>query len=177
MRTLHEIYNPEMAVRVTALLSKKYPDIKMVIAGREDGSLQKVTDLAAQLNVQHLIELPGYINKEAKNKYASDLDIYICTNRIDNAPVSLIEMMALGLPVVSVNVGGIPNLITDKENGLLVDLDDDIAMADSISLIVEQPLLGKKLVANGLKYCKQFDEEPVLQKWKLVFKDLDHQLN
>jgi glycosyltransferase involved in cell wall biosynthesis len=129
------------------------------------------------LNVEHLVEFPGYINKEGKNKYASDLDIYICTNRIDNAPVSLIEMMALGLPVVSVNVGGIPDLITDEENGLLVDLDDDRAMADSISLIIEQPSIGKNLVANGLKCSRQFGEEPVLAKWKHVFNKLGHQLN
>ena len=59
MRTLHEIYNPEMAVRVAALLSKKYPDLKMVIAGRDDGALQQVKALATQLQVQHLIEFPG----------------------------------------------------------------------------------------------------------------------
>ena len=75
MRTLHPLYNPEMAVRVTSLLSKKYPDMKMVIAGRGDGSLKTVTDLAKQLNVEHLLALPGYINNEAKNKYASDCDI------------------------------------------------------------------------------------------------------
>jgi glycosyltransferase involved in cell wall biosynthesis len=174
MRTLHEIYNPEMAVRVTALLSKKYPDVKMAIAGRDDGSLKKVTDLATQLNVSNLIELPGYLNKAEKNKYASTHDIYICTNRIDNAPVSLIEMMALGLPVVSVDVGGIPFLITNEVNGLLVNLDDDEAMADAISLIIEQPLIGKELVRNGLDYCKQFDEVPVLEKWRQVFSNLDH---
>lgn len=177
MRTLHKIYNPEMAVRITSLLSKKFLEMKMVIAGREDGSLKMITDLAKQLNVEHLIELPGYINNEDKNKYASECDIYICTNRIDNAPVSFIEMMALGLPVVSVNVGGIPYIVTDKENGLLVDLDDDKAMVESISLIIDQPLLGKELVANGLKFCKQFGEEPVLEKWREVLSKLNYHLN
>lgn len=169
MRTLEDIYNPEMAIRVGAILAKKYPDFKMVMAGYDRGSLSMVKALATDLNVLDKIEFPGYITNEQKNKYAVDFDIYICTNRIDNAPVSFIEMMAMGLPIVSVNIGGIPHLIRNNENGLLVDLDDDESMANCIISIVEQPLLGKRLVENGLQFSKEFDEQPVLQKWKRVF--------
>jgi glycosyltransferase involved in cell wall biosynthesis len=175
MRTLEDIYNPEMAVRVAAILAKKYEDFRMVMAGYDRGSLELVKQLAKELGVQDKIELPGYISKEQKNKYASELDIYICTNRIDNAPVSFIEMMALGLPVVSVNIGGIPYLLEEGYNGLMVNLDDDTAMAKKISSIVEQPQIGKQLAANGKEFSKRFGEAPVLQKWESLFASVGYE--
>lgn len=173
MRTLEDIYNPEMAVRVAAILSKKYSNFFMVMAGYDMGSLAMVKQLAGELSVLDKIEFPGYITNGQKNKYAADLDIYICTNRIDNAPVSFIEMMAMGLPVVSVNVGGIPYLLEENCNGLMVDLDDDEAMADKIVSIIEQPGLGKRLAANGVEFSKRFGEEPVLVKWRNLFEILN----
>jgi glycosyltransferase involved in cell wall biosynthesis len=172
MRTIEDIYNPEMGVRVAAILAKKYVDFRMVMAGYNRGSLELVTGLAKELNIADKIEFPGYISLGQKNVYADELDIYICTNRIDNAPVSFIEMMALGLPVVSVNVGGISHLIKNGSNGLLVNLDDDEAMANCITSIIEQPQLGRQLVKNGREFSKQFDEKPVFEKWQKVFNQL-----
>lgn len=172
MRTLEDIYNPSMAVRVAAILSKKYPHFKMVMAGYDKGAMQMTKDLAIQLGVRDKIEFPGYITNEQKNKYAEELDFYICTNRIDNAPVSLIEMMALGLPVISVNTGGIPYLIQDGYNGALVNLDDDEAMAAKIISIIEHPETGEQLVKNGLIFCNNFGEAPVLKKWQRLFEQL-----
>lgn len=173
MRTLEDVYNPEMAVRVGALLARKYSDFKMVMAGYDRGSMQMVKALAQRLNILDRIEFPGYITNEQKNRYAEEFDIYICTNRIDNAPVSLIEMMAQGIPIVTVNSGGIPYLVKDGFNGLMVELDDDAAMAERISAIIEQPELGQKLVQNGLIFSKQFGEQPVLEKWKNLFAQLE----
>jgi glycosyltransferase involved in cell wall biosynthesis len=175
MRTLEDIYNPEMAVRVAAILAKKYEDFRMVMAGYDRGSLELVKQLAKDLGVQDKIEWPGYISNEQKNKYASKLDIYICTNRIDNAPVSFIEMMALGLPIVSVNIGGIPYLLKEGSNGLMVNLDDDAAMAEKIVSIIEQPRLGERLAANGKEFVKSFGETPVLAKWEGLFKRLGYE--
>lgn len=173
MRTLEDLYNPEMAVRVGAILAKKYDDFEMVMAGYDRGSLAMLTELAEKLGVAGKIHFPGYISLEQKLRYAQEYDFYICTNRVDNAPVSFIEMMALGLPIVSVNIGGIPFLIENNENGLLVDLDDDAAMADAIIGLIETPEKGIKMIKTALEFSKQFDEVPVLEKWKNLFIELD----
>lgn len=172
MRTFEDVYNPEMAVRLAAILVKKYPDFKMVMAGYDHGSLQLTKDLANQLGVSDKIEFKGYIDNDAKNKYANDLDFYICTNRIDNAPVSFIEMMALGMPIITVNSGGIPYMVTHNENVLMVDLDDDQAMADCITSVIDHPEIGHRIVENAFIYSKQFGEEPVVAKWMDLFKRL-----
>jgi len=146
----------------------------MVMAGYDNGSLNMVKQLAIDLNVTDKIEFRSYIENDEKNKYAKELDFYICTNRIDNAPVSFIEVMALGMPIVTVNSGGIPYMVTHNENALMVNLDDDQAMADCISSVIEQPETGKRIAKNGLDFSKQFGEEPVMKKWNDLFSQLGY---
>ncbi len=175
MRTIEDIYNPEMAVRVASILAKKYPDFRLVMAGYDRGALAMTKALATTLGVMDKIEFPGYITNEQKNQFAKELDFYICTNKIDNAPVSLIEMMALGMPVITVNSGGIPFLITDGYNGRMVNLDDDQAMANAIIDIIEDPMQGITITTNGLAFAHRFDETAVIEKWRTAFAELKQQ--
>ena len=169
MRTFEDVYNPLMAIKVFASLQQQYPNAKMLMAGRDAGMLAVTKTLAAQLKVLDKITFPGYVSITKKNQIATDFDIYICTNNIDNAPVSLIEMMALGVVVVSTNAGGIPYLVTDKQNALIVNMDDENAMVEAIISLINKPIFANQLTANGLQTTKQYGEEPILKKWSQLF--------
>jgi glycosyltransferase involved in cell wall biosynthesis len=172
MRAFTEIYNPEMAIRVAKRLSEKFSDFQMVMAGK-DGPLTAVIKKMAEKNgLSGRIIFPGYINMQEKEKFASEYDIYICTNRIDNAPVSLIEFMSFGLAVVSVNTGGIPYLIEDGHNGLLVDPDDDEAMFKKICLLIENPSLARSIRSNAYQFARQYDEKNIIHKWKALMEEM-----
>ena len=172
MRAFSDIYNPLMAVRVLARLMKIMPTTTLIMAGKDLGNLADVKQLAKQLNVENNISYPGYVHTETKNELAKQIDIYICTNKVDNAPVTFIEMMALGIPIVSVNVGGIPYLVKDNINGLLVNLDDDEAMVSAILRIVNNSKLGKQIAKNGLNTSQQYGSEIVVAKWQSLFNKL-----
>lgn len=165
MRTFEDIYNPALAVKVAARLAKEFPSFKMVMAGHDKGELHKIMDQVRELQIEDKVLLPGYINREQKNAYAREMDIYICTNKVDNAPVSIIEMMNLGLPVVTVNNGGLPYLVSHNETGLVVEDDNDEAMANAIKSIINNASLGRKLAVNAYYYAQQFGEKPVITKW------------
>ncbi|MGA8853272.1 MAG: glycosyltransferase family 4 protein, partial [Christiangramia sp.] len=83
----------------------------------------------------------------------------------DNTPVSVIEAMALGLPVVSTNVGGIPYLISNEENGLLVKPRDAEAMAKGILRLMENPELAENLSKKGRLKAEKFNWLEVKQLW------------
>ena len=72
-------------------------------------------------------------------KIAMDHDIFINTSKIDNMPVSILEMMALGLPIISTNVGGIPFILKSRKNSILVNNNDFNSMADSIKFLIDEP--------------------------------------
>ncbi len=166
MRTLEPLYNPAMAMKVAKILKERGYQFTLNIAGQNNGHLKELEALRTAYNVEQEVIFCGFINLEQKVILAKTCDMYICTNRVDNAPVSLIEMMCLGLPVVSTNVGGIPNFIKNGENGLLVNDNDAEAMVESILEIHQNPALGRMLVENGYHFSRQFDELSVLEKWK-----------
>jgi len=165
MRAFSNIYNPLMAVRVVGELKKKYADIKMYMGGPDLGMLQETTQLILDLGLHGNVEIVGFLNLEAKIKYAQISSVYISTNKIDNAPVTFLEMWAMGLPIVSTNVGGVPYLIDDGDNGLLVEQDDYMSMAESISKIFENRVLADKLIEGGKHKVLRYDEHTVYQKW------------
>ncbi len=173
MRSFENVYNPAMAVRVAKILAEKYPGFKMVMAGNDNGLLDKIKEMAAQYHLQDSINFPGYINIDDKNNLADEYDIYISTNTIDNAPVSLVEFMALGLPVISVNCGGVPFIIDEGVNGLLVTLNDDEAMADKIEMLLNTPGFGESIGSKAREYAKQYGYELILQKWLNAFEGLN----
>ena len=79
---------------------EKCNDFEMVMAGADGGLLNSAKSYAEKKGLKNIIHFPGFITHEQKLKYACNYDFYISTNRIDNAPVSLTEFMALGLVVV-----------------------------------------------------------------------------
>jgi glycosyltransferase involved in cell wall biosynthesis len=177
MRTLEDIYNPEMALRVLFQLRKKYTNAKLIMAGRDNGRLHLLQKLAKELHISNAVDFVGYIDDNQKNYYAANSGVYICTNKIDNAPVSIIEMMAMGLPVVSVNSGGIPYLITNRVNGFLVNDDDDVAMSNVIEELIENNNLVKQIVHNAYQYSRQYTDTIVLKKWTNLFSRLNNKKN
>lgn len=139
VRSFAKIYNPEMAVKVLFELKKDYPDATLCMVGPDrDGSLEGVKNLVDELNLKHSVQFTGVLTQEVWHKKSEEYDIFINTSNIDNMPVSIIEAMALGLPIVTTNVGGIKYLVKDTLNGFLVNPEDDIAMANAIKHLLKE---------------------------------------
>jgi glycosyltransferase involved in cell wall biosynthesis len=132
----------------------------------KDGSLQTTKAFAESIGVA--VNFTGQLAKEDWWKLASEHDIFINTTHFDNSPISVMEAMALGLPVVSTNVGGIPYLLTDKENALLVNDNDHHAMNSAICSLIENQEKAKALASNARNFIEQMDWNIVKEEWKQV---------
>lgn len=172
MRTLEPLYNPAMALMVAAIFKQKNIPFTMHIAGKENWHLKELIELRKKYDVEKEVNFCGFISFQQKLELAKKCDFYICTNYVDNAPVSLIEMMSLGLPIISTNVGGIPHFIKDNFNGFLVEPDDAYTMADKLLEIHLCPSIGQKFAKNGFEFSKRFREKEVLVKWNLLMNEL-----
>lgn len=173
MRAFHPVYHPEMALDVLNSLKARYPDVILHMAGTDYGYEAAIRNKAIAMGLEKYIHFEGYIDQTRKNELARDCDIYLCTNRVDNAPVSLIEMLALGLAVVSTNAGGIPQLVNHGREVLLVPVEDVQAMADAVANILEHPILGKTLAANGYQLVGRYDEPRVSEKWVSLLTEMN----
>ena len=167
VRAFASIYNPEMAVKVLFELQKKYPNATLTMVGPDkDGSLQTTKAFAESIGVA--VNFTGQLAKEDWWQLASEHDIFINTTHFDNTPISVMEAMALGLPVVSTNVGGIPYLLADKENALLVNDDDVSSMTDAICSLLEDQQKASDLALNARYFIEQMDWNVVKEEWKRV---------
>lgn len=164
VRSFAHIYNPIMAVEVLNLLKKKYSNACLCMIGPfKDDSIINVKDLIKKYNLENDVEITGVLTKKEWHKKSEDYDIFINTTNIDNTPVSVIEAMALGLTIVSTNVGGIPYLINDKNDGVLVDKNDIIMMNKEIIKIVENN--NYTYATEARKKAEGFDEKTIVKKW------------
>ena len=169
VRAFSRIYNPEMAVKVLHVLKDSYPEASLCMIGPEkDTSFQSCKNLVKSLNLENNIEFTGMLSKPQWHKKAEDFNVFINTTNIDNTPVSVMEAMALGLPVVSTNVGGIPYLIDNGVNGLLVEKNNVEDMVNAIVKICKNEVLAKTLTTNARSYIEQFDWRKVKVLWQKV---------
>ncbi len=169
VRSFHETYNPELAVRLMEALSREYPEATLAMVGPDkDGSLERCQDLAQTLGVADKIEFTGRLPKEEWVRRAKDYDIFINTTNFDNTPISVIEAMALGFPIVSTNVGGIPYLLNDGEDSLLTPPDDSEALLRQVRRILEEPDLAEHLSRSARRAAEQWDWEVIKLKWSEI---------
>ena len=167
VRAFAGIYNPEMAIKVLNELSKTYTDASLCMIGPvKDESFERCKALVKRLNLEDKVEFTGKLSKSAWHKKAEEFNIFVNTTNIDNTPVSVMEAKALGLPVVSTNVGGVPYLINNNETGLLVDKGNVEQMVSAINKLIADNGLKSHLVKNARNQVEEFDWEVVRYQWK-----------
>lgn len=166
VRAFEKTYNPNMAVDVLKLVKNKYPEATLCMIGSDkDGTMVQTKELATKENLIQDIEFTGYMAKKDWLEKSTKYDIFINTTNVDNHPVSVVEAMALGLPIVSTNAGGIPFFITQKQNGLMCEISNATQMADMIVELLQNSELASTLSINGRKTAEQLDLTEVKKTW------------
>lgn len=169
VRAFDQIYNPKMAVAVLYALQKKFPNAQLCMVGPDrDGSMELCKSYAAEKKVA--VRFTGRLPKQEWIALAAEYDIFINTTHFDNTPVSVMEAMALGLPVVTTNVGGIPFLLKEGEDALLVNDSDVEGMVNAIQKLVEKPEMAQKIIQNARKKAECWDWEVVKEQWGDLFR-------
>jgi len=165
MRSFHELYNPLLAVQVLALVRERLPDATLVMAGQEKGLSAATMAEAQRLGVSDAIRFPGFLGPEAKMREGGAADVFLNTNRVDNAPVAVLEAAAMGLPVVSTDVGGVRNLVRHEHSALLARDGDAAGLADAVVRLVMEPGLAERLGRNARRVAERSAEPAVAGEW------------
>lgn len=164
LRSFKKIYNPLMAIKVANKLKNKGISSELCMVGPDgDGSFLFAKRLARELKVD--VSFNMKMNKQDWIKLSRNYNVFINTTNFDNMPVSVIEAMALGLPIVSTNPGGMPKLINSGKDGLLVEKDDVESMAQQIIKLTKDPQLAIELSRNARKKAENFKWEVVKKQW------------
>lgn len=169
VRSFSRIYNPKMAINVLFELIKQYPQAQLCMVGPDkENFMDSCKAYAKSLDLD--VQFTGKLSKEDWIELSKNYNVFINTTHFDNTPISVIEAMALGLPVVSTNVGGIPFLLKDKKNALLVNDNDVIEMVNAIKELLTNKTAKNNIVCNARQDVELFDWNKVKQKWFDILK-------
>ena len=170
LRAFHATYNPNLAVRVLADLLPDFHDacLSMIGPDKGDGAYQETVKLSKELGVESRVVFTGGIPKTKVPSWLNKGDIFINTTHVDNTPISVLEAMACGLIIISTNVGGIPYLLDDGIDALLVPPNDPQAMATAIRRILSEPELASYLSANARAKAEMYDWEKIFPIWESI---------
>ena len=170
VRSFSKIYNPELTVKVLKRLMNEGVKASLCMVGPDsgDGSLQATKQLAKDLQVS--VTFTGKLTKQEWTALSADYNVFINTSNFDNMPVSVVEAMALGLPVVSTNVGGMPYLIAHLKEGILVDPDNEEGFVAAIINLMSNPSIVSLMVQNARKKAESFDWSVIKSQWVSILK-------
>ncbi len=130
-------------ILIRALCSR--PTIRLIVIG--DGpEREKLEKLSRELKLEEYVTFTGFISQEKVAEYLQSSTIFVLPSLSEGVPRSILEAMACGMFVIATRVGGIPDVITDGKNGLLVQPNDVNALSKAIRLALEDP---RKLGAVG----------------------------
>ena len=174
IRHFHKNYNPLMLLKVYEKIKPVKPEAVLKIVGV--GPIEEeMKNYALEHSLQDVHFLGRVSDAELRDLYNWG-NIFINTTNIDNQPVTVIEAMTCGMAVVSTDAGGVPDIVTNEENGLLSPVGDVDAMSDNILRILNDDELLPKFSLNGRRYVENtFSPEDIYQKWSELYKQLGYE--
>jgi len=172
MRTYDPDYNPLMAIEVLKRVREAHPEASLMMRGQEKGMETGVEALARRYGLDGALDRGGFLDPAGKVAAAEWADIFINTSRVDNMPVAVVEAAAMGMPVVSTAVGGVPDLLSDGTSGLLVPDGDADAMARAVLRLLAEPELALRLSRAGRAIALRSAWPSVRAEWEDLFRRL-----
>ena len=145
------------------------PDIKFLFLG--EGELQEELEkMASELNIRENIVFLGWRPDVAE--VMSMFDIFALPSLNEGMGRVLVEAMALAKPIVASNIGGIPNLIMQGKNGLLVPVADAKALASGIEFLMTNPKKRGEMGSAGKKIAADYSVDSMMQKIDQLYLEL-----
>jgi glycosyltransferase involved in cell wall biosynthesis len=163
-------------VRAIPIILRSVPEATFVIAGRGlhgGESPESIMELARSLRVAHALRCPGWVSGAMKESFLRESDVFVLPSYFEALPVALLEAMARGVPVIATRVGGIPDVIEDGVNGLLVDPGQPEALARAIiAMLTDDALRTRLREAARTHVRKRYSTEAVIEDLAALYREL-----
>ncbi|MFC1529007.1 glycosyltransferase family 4 protein [Candidatus Latescibacterota bacterium] len=148
---------------------KKQPDVKFLLAG--EGEMESLIQKnISNLRLEKFIILLGFVEDIGAVYRASD--IFALSSREEGLCSSILDAMYFSLPIVATSAGGIPELVKDEVNGLIVPVDDYMLFAEKLNYLIEHPERRKKMGVRSSEIIKKNKFEQTVEKTLQIYKDL-----
>lgn len=140
---------------------------QLVIVG-EGPERERLLAEAERIGAEDRVHLPGFVAEP--QKLVGLFDIFALSSLSEQFPISLVEAMAAGLPVVAPRVGDIGSMVASDNGPALVDPGDETALAKSLARLADDPVTRDRMgQANRKKAREEFDEQRMIERYKALY--------
>ncbi len=167
---LHEAKDQLSLIQAMKILHQEQEKVHLVIGG--DGPLRKDLEKSiVESGLSGVVHLLGNITDV--DQLLPGADLFVLSSRREGLPMVLLEAMSCGLPIVSTNVGGIPELVVENKNGLLVSPEDPSQLALKIKILLQnKELAGKMGRRNRQRIKESFSLENTVKQYCAMYEKI-----
>ena len=164
--TIYEVKNFPFLVNCFAQLHKQHPETRLTIVGN-GAQRGMLTQQIEQLGLEDAITITGTVGNV--EDYLAAADVYVASSLFEGLPLSILEAMAAGLPIISTNVGGVPDVVRNGENGLLIPSGDYEAYIAALTELTENGEKRAVLATRSKELSKNYDEELTIHGYESLY--------
>ena len=140
--------NPDFLIKLMPNIKKKFPDSLLIIAG--DGSMRKnLEQMTIDLDMENYVFFPGFVGNGIKQLYYKSSDLFCLFSTTDCSPLTILEAMASETPVICSDIGGIPDIVKNDINGILINPENFQDIENKIGDLLGDEKFRNKLAQNG----------------------------
>lgn len=153
------------------VVKRDHASVRLVCGG--DGDLDEVRGIVNKLGLVDRVEILGWVDEARRSELLATATMFVLPSYAEGLPMSILEAMSAGLPIVTTPVGGIPEAITDGEEGLLVPVGDVEALSAAICRLLGDEQLREAMGSRGrAKFDACYDADVVLPRLESVYREL-----
>lgn len=144
--------------------------MKLKIGG--DGEVNRLKKYIKENNLADYVEYLGWISGEEKNRLLKNSDIMILPSYNEGLPISLLEAMSYSMPIIATNVGGIPKILDNYKNGIMIEPGNLDTIKKAITFYIENPQKVNTHGARSYEKVKEFFPNKVFNELDEIYKNL-----
>ncbi len=151
-----------------SLVNKQNGNIRLIIGGDGD-QRELVEQKIINLGLENIVDYRGPLNFDECQKVINESDVMILPSYVEGLPIAILEAFESSRPVITTGVGGIPDLVTDGVNGIIVQPGDINGIRDAIISLEKNRDEIKRMGENGKKSLTPYYPESVLKALVSVY--------
>lgn len=153
------------------IVIKQFDNFELFIGG--NGDIESAQTLVKKLNLERHVQFLGWVNGSTKIEQLQSCDIYTLPSHNEGLPMSILEAMSYAKPIISTYVGGIPELVREKKDGLLFEAGNINKLAEAIVELCEAENKRLEYGANGRNRVESgFSEKVIIPQIDVIYKGL-----
>jgi len=168
--TMYPIKNHELIIHVFQKLYQEYPFIRLTILG--DGEKRKdLEQMVSRYQLEQAVDMPGI--KKDVSSYLQNADIYVSASLTEGLPLSILEAMACGLPVVATDAGGTVDIVKTGENGIIIPKNDADALYRALKAMIDDSAMRKQCTEGSARIVQAWSIESCAKGYETLYMEND----